>query len=91
MDSPTKLTLPIQVSSSKHLVSGMLLTFFSTVRIVGGIIQGFLVQARLPGNNPQLGMNPMLLGSFQPGTGHQIYDCDGLTGAVSEVSERSVR
>ncbi len=50
---------------------------FSTVRIVGGIIQGFLVQARLPGNNPQLGMNPMLLGSFRPGTGHQqIYDCD---------------
>ncbi len=52
---------------------------------MGGIIQGFLVQARLPGNNPQLGVNAMLLGSFQPGTGHQTYDCDEI-GAATEVS-----
>ncbi len=58
------------------------------VRLVGnnGGINGFLVQARLPGNAPGIGVNPMLLGSFQAGSGQQTLDCDLMAGAANEVS-----
>lgn len=51
----------------------------------GGIIQGFLVQARLPNDTPLLGTGGMLLGSFQPGSGQRTYNCD-MIGAATEVS-----
>ena len=58
------------------------------VRLVGttaaATIRGFLVQARVPGDTPTLGQAPMLLGSFQPATGQQTYDCDGA-GVANQV------
>ncbi|XP_064386736.1 putative ferric-chelate reductase 1 isoform X3 [Halichondria panicea] len=59
-----------------------------TIRLVGnnGGINGFLVQARLPGNAPGIGVNPMLLGSFQAGSGQQTLDCDLMAGAANEAT-----
>ena len=48
------------------------------------IIRGFLVQARTPGDTPTLGQVPILLGSFQPATGQQTYDCEGA-GVADQV------
>lgn len=60
--------------------------FVFVVHIFGGMIQGFLVQARLPGDAPQLGVNGMLLGSFQPGgPDQQTYNCDMMAGAATKV------
>ena len=52
---------------------------------VAATIRGFLVQARIPGDTPTLGQTPMLLGSFQTGSGQQNYDCDGA-GVANEVA-----
>ena len=55
------------------------------VRIgMGGTIQGFLVQARVPGDSPTLGQTPMLLGSFQTASGQQNLACDGA-GVANQV------
>ncbi len=56
------------------------------VRLVGNGFRGFLVQARLPGNTPGSGVDPMLLGSFQAGSGQQTLACDLLAGAANDVS-----
>ena len=56
----------------------MYITLF-VVRVVGtggSTIRGFLVQARVPDNAPPAA--PMLLGSFQTGTGQRTLDCDAV-------------
>ena len=58
---------------------------FFLVRLFGNTIRGFLVQARMPGDTPSLGVNPMLLGSFQPVSGQQTLDCDLMAGAADEI------
>lgn len=60
-----------------------------TVRIgMSGTIQGFLVQARVPGNTPTLGQIPMLLGSFQPASGQQTLPCDMAAGVANQVCRK---
>ena len=39
----------------------------------------------MPGNTPGNGVDPMLLGSFQAGSGQQTLDCDFMAGAANEV------
>ena len=51
---------------------------------VAATINGFLVQARVPGDTPTLGQTPMLLGSFQTVSGQQNRDCDGA-GVADQV------
>ncbi len=58
---------------------------FFLVRLFGNSIRGFLVQARMPGNTPSVGVNPMLLGSFQTVSGQQTLACDLMAGAANEV------
>ncbi len=58
---------------------------FFLVRLFGNSIRGFLVQARMPGNTPSVGVNPMLLGSFQTVSGQQTLACDLAAAAANEV------
>ena len=72
-------------SNIQHLCT----IFTISVRLVGttaaATINGFLVQARVPGDTPTLGQTPMLLGSFQNVSGQQTYDCDGA-GVADQVA-----
>ncbi len=68
----------------KHFLINGCIVFL--VRLVGNDgIRGFLVQARMPGNTPGIGVNPMLLGSFQTVTGQQTLACDLVAQAANEV------
>ncbi len=58
---------------------------FFLVRLFGNSIRGFLVQARMPGDTPSVGVDPMLLGSFQTVSGQQTLACDLMAGAANEV------
>ncbi len=44
-----------------------------------------MVHARVPGNTPGVGVDPMLLGSFTPGTGQHNLDCDLVAGTATTV------
>ena len=75
------------ILESGHLLINGCIVFL--VRLVGNDgIRGFLVQARMPGNTPGSGVDPMLLGSFQDGNGQQTLDCDFMAGAANEVMLR---
>ncbi len=39
----------------------------------------------MPGDTPSVGVDPMLLGSFQTVSGQQTLACDLMAGAANEV------
>ncbi len=57
----------------------------SAVTLSGGTMRGFLIQARMPGNAPGNGVDPMLLGSFTPTLGTQNLNCDLVNNAATTV------
>jgi len=61
--------------------------FLLTVRLSGDIaFRGFLVQARVPTNMPDINTAAMLLGAFATGgRNQQLLDCDAALGTMDEV------